>query len=96
MRRKATTLGLVIAAILLAASTSLAHAKLVSSTPLAGDVDDVTDIDLARVQRQSSIEDEFDRSHRSAGSLDHRREARRVRSREAHLRTVAGNPGRIV
>ncbi|MEZ5305556.1 MAG: copper resistance protein CopC [Pyrinomonadaceae bacterium] len=36
MRRKATTVGLVIAAILLAASTSLAHAKLVSSTPLAG------------------------------------------------------------
>ena len=38
MRRKATTFGLVVAAIFLAASTSLAHAKLVSSTPSAGEI----------------------------------------------------------
>ena len=37
MRRKATTFGFVIAAIFLSVSTSLAHAKLVSSTPSAGE-----------------------------------------------------------
>ncbi len=37
MRRKATPFVLLIAAILLAVSTSLAHAKLVSSTPSAGE-----------------------------------------------------------